>query len=416
MKYVFYYDEVFHDRKITIKDNELNVLRSNGFDNYIGCFCGFQQKDLLNVIDELSNFELKYRQKFGISKESELKSTVVSEKHYKYGLKSFNKLDYEFYTDYFTLLNKLNTIIQINVLNKVEFLIHRLILNTNSNFWYGFNLKSFIYSFTKFFVIYGNKDLFNSFSNVKDKNTALNFKNELLRNIDIVIDNITGISRKKKELSAFIEMRIIITSFDFESVIYENMNFVYEPNFGGLCKLLNELEISPKEVKITIDNEENVFNASKHYKFGITKQADSKNVIQLRFVDILCGFIGRMMRAITIDESRQEDSIEYISDIEKNDLSTLRIISESWFDINEKIFNFYLLVYDALIVRHEYYWTTMTMIYGDDVIAFYSLLRYFAIYDNYENYKKVKFEDHRKYYNSMCIEELSNYYKGFEQM
>lgn len=410
MKYNFYFDETFHDKKITIKNDNLNVLRDDGFEDYIGVFCGIEQKELHNFIDEYTSFESSYRTQFGLDENAELKSTVVGQKHYKYGLKSFNKLDYKFYYDFFNLCNKYELIFQIDVINKVELFITNLIENTFLTVPIPFDEKAFIYSITKFLIVYGNKKLFNSLYEIKDAKSAEVFKYELLYTLQVVIDNISGIERKKKEYQAFKELLIIIEDIDFSEYKYDELKYKYEYAFNGLILLLDELHIKHKEVKLIIDNENSTFLAAKNIPFGKIKQADSKNVIQLRFVDILCGFIGRLMSALVNDEDRREDDFSNIEDIKDNDLNSKRLISPLWFEIDEKTFSFYKLLYDALIIRHEHYWTTITMFYPDDVIMFYGLIRYFASYKDYETFKNIDLNMHTEYYNSCVCQELSEYY------
>ena len=87
MKYVFYFDESFHDRKITIYENgHINTLQEEALDDYIGVFWGCERKLLDEYIIQLIDFESKYRNIFGLSKNKELKSEIIKKKNYTYGI------------------------------------------------------------------------------------------------------------------------------------------------------------------------------------------------------------------------------------------------------------------------------------------------------------------------------------------
>lgn len=58
MKYVFYFDETFHDRKIVFSRNgSINTLRDDDIDDYLGVFWGCDRKHL-NRIDVTNRVEV----------------------------------------------------------------------------------------------------------------------------------------------------------------------------------------------------------------------------------------------------------------------------------------------------------------------------------------------------------------------
>ncbi len=109
----------------------------------------------------------------------------------------------------------------------------------------------------------------------------------------------------------------------------------------------------------------------------------------------------------------EEDTVINIRKIGENDLVSKRILSKNWFDIDIKQFELYHLLYNVLIIGHTDYWTAMTMSYGDQCSSFYTLLRYFSTYDNYEKYRKIDSKLHSEYFNSACCVELEHFYQDF---
>ena len=113
MKYVFYFDEIFHDRKIILSKNaSINTLRGDDIDDYVGVFWGCDHKHINKYIDQLSSFECKYIKVFGLADKKELKSEIIGKKNYQYGLRSFNKNAFAFYNDLFLLLSEWDFILQ----------------------------------------------------------------------------------------------------------------------------------------------------------------------------------------------------------------------------------------------------------------------------------------------------------------
>lgn len=409
MHYNFYFDESYHDRAITLSsEGTLNVLDESKNDSYIGVFWGCKNTDSSKNLKILSQFEKRQRINFGLPKEKELKSTIISKKQFTNGVKSFNNNTLEFYADLFKTLHKLNPIIQIEAISKVEFYLRRIFIRTQLP--PQVNDNAFFYSLTKFFVVYHNSQLLQKLYSVNDALSAKEFIQLLLKQINDLLVVIKDIPRKSREELAYQEIQIILSSIDVRLDEAKRFDFDYSPNFYGLRNLLDEINIPLQKVSLSIDQEENTYQTAKEYSFKSIKQQKSHNSVYIRLSDWISGFIGRMMVALSNDCGMQEDKLEIFEDIRRNDLSTKRILSSKWFNIDKKRFDLYLLIYKTLIVDQEHYWTTMTMSYCDQVVMFYALIRYFAGYRTYEEYCKVDSQMHSEYYNTSCCADLQKYY------
>lgn len=54
MKYIFYFDESFHDRKIVISEQgTINTLRDDAIDDYVGAFGGCKREYLNEYVRSL---------------------------------------------------------------------------------------------------------------------------------------------------------------------------------------------------------------------------------------------------------------------------------------------------------------------------------------------------------------------------
>ena len=409
MNYVFYFDETFHEEKITIKPNgTINALLEDKNNCYVGVFWGCKQEKIPEVIEPLIDLEKKYKKAFTLSDTKEFKSTTFSPKNFKYGICSFSQLILKYYEDLFQLLLKVNPIIQINIVSKIEWMLRSVFIHAKLPPY--INANAFFYSLTKFFIVYQPKEVFAQMAAVCDMESAEQFRLYLIQIIDKVVQATQHIQRKQKEINALSELSIILEDTVFETAFESKFDFIYLANFEGLCNLLSEKNIDLKHIKIVIDREEETFKAAQQFQFGKVKQADSKNSIQIRLADHLCGFVGKMIKALTDDLSQKEERITDYNRINKEALVDKRLLSQKWFNLDERRYSLYKLIYNVLVVNCEAYWATMTMSYSDQATSFYSLLRYINSYEDYTQFKAVELSAHTEYFNTCCLEEMSRAY------
>lgn len=241
--YVFFFDESFHDRKIRVnKNGTMNILREDCLDNYVGVFWGCKRKELNKYIEALELFESRQKEIYGLSKEQELKSTVISKKNFKYGLRSFNKQTYSFYYDLFSLLEFMQPIIQIELISKMEYYLRNVFSAGKFN---GIepNISTFYYVLTKSILTYHNKELIEALYDTTDREKAEKFRKLLIFNYKCIIDAIQGIERKETELEAMNEIVFLLSSVTFVDTPKREYDFPYFVNFEGLTKLLEEKDV-----------------------------------------------------------------------------------------------------------------------------------------------------------------------------
>lgn len=412
--YTFYFDESFHDKKIRISENgKFNILREDALDNYIGLFWGCPTSDLTSNRKLIQKFENRQKVLYGLAEEQEFKSTVIAKKNFKYGIRSFNKATMIFYKELFELIDILNPVIQVNMVSKMELYL-RLAFKELRYLGQGeLSEKSFFYTLTKFMITYHNEELLKALYSVNDDSSMMEFKQQLQYNFECIIKEIKDIKRKQRELVAYQNILYVLKHSIIGELPEKEYVFQYLINFEGLCKLLDEKKINKELVNIVIDEEKSTYSASQNYSFQNVSCGKSHEIIELRLADWMVSFIGRMIYELFHDEGVEEDAVTNIRKVGENDLSSKRILSENWFDIDIKQLELYHLLYNVLIVGHTEYWTAMTMSYGDQCSCFYTLLRYFSSYDNYEKYRKINPRLHSEYFNSACCAELERSYQNF---
>lgn len=411
MHYNFYFDETFHDRKITIKENgTINTLLEDKDGSYIGVFLGFDNRYKSNFFKKFTNLEKKYKVIFDIS--NEFKSTTFKRKNFIYGVSSFNDKTYEFYNELFDLLCDNRIIYHVNVLSKVELLVRKLYpVNLLREFSFIVYENSFYYSLTKFIITYNNKELIKKLYQSIDENNKLKITNELIKHLDITIDTIQNIERKKREVPALRNLSAILSSIKDNNVIESKIDFIYEQNFIGLKRLMEERKSNISKIDLVIDKEQKTYQTALEFGFNTVEEKDSKSTIFLRIVDHICGFIGKMMYSITNNKEFKEDNVESIDLLKNNDIVRKHLLSKEWFILNEKQFLLYKKIGKALVTNHKFYWTSMAWAYSDEIVMFYSFINYINSYYKYNEYMAVLFEKHSEYFNNYVCSTLEEQYK-----
>lgn len=413
MKYYnFYFDEIFHDRKITIKpEGKINVFDDEKNDNYIGVFWGYPKMYESKIHEQLSLFEEKHREKYGLKRE--FKSKTIKKKNYTYGIRTLQREALNFYCDFFELMNDISPIIHVNAVSKVELLVRNIFVAQAFNNVSNTAIKLFYYSMSKFLLTYHTPELIKSMYNAVESGYDDEFKHVLMEHLFKVIQTMDGIARKKREIEACEFLIRMLMNYDMDLKVKEKYNFVYYQNFEGLINLLHEKNICLDKVNLTIDKEEATYKSIPMNTFASVSQKDSTESIEVRCADFLCGFIGRMIYALMNDRTIKEDPVVDIDRLKYNDISRKHLLSKEWFEIKEIHFNLYKSAQALLITKQMSYWSTMTWSFCDQICIFYSLLNYISSYNNYEQFKKISSEAHTEYFNLRCCSDLEQHYANF---
>ena len=125
MKYVFFYDETEHSRKINYK----TVTANNYCDNFMTGIVVWKAEENDCVSDRYLDFESKYDYR---KKDGELKSQTMKTKDFSIGFASLNNHTIEFYEDLVSLFDE-KIIIYFSVFSKIEYVISQLFVNYHNS-------------------------------------------------------------------------------------------------------------------------------------------------------------------------------------------------------------------------------------------------------------------------------------------
>lgn len=395
--YVLFYDEAFHDRKLTEKKEkgELNIENNELSDNFISVALGFNTHQSEQYLQNYLKFERNTKKTLGLPEEKEFKGTIVNKKNFKYGLSSFNKDALKIYSEYFDLFNE-EVIIQLSSLNKFELIIISILQEIHLNEFV--NNQNFMYSIVKFLNTYKNKNLISILFDTET--TTEQAINVIINLLSEVSNFIKGVQRKKIEEHALQNIKLILENSYFKIQTATKYTWDYSRSIDGICLLLDELKIKETSVTLTIDREDNTVIEAQKRDFKKVISADSAEFPCVRFADILCNFIGRMLKSIDDEYLEDWDSEETKRNIEKK-----RILSEQWFKLTEEEFDLYKKIAKIFHKRKDIYWTVQTGIYAGHTSVFFSLIYYIGLsFNSYNDYKEICLETHRENFNTMSVQ------------
>lgn len=402
--YICFYDEAFHDRKITEskEKGQMNIEQKDNGDNFFTAKIIFLEHQYEKYIRLFNEFENQAKEILGIDSSAEFKGTTIKKPNFKNGVSSFNEKTLEIYNNFFNLIDS-NWIFQISVMNKFEHVINSIF--SNSKISLIADEQAFRYSLSKFLNQYRNEELisvlFDSDSTISD------IYNCIMNLLDDVENSISGIKRKEGEERAIREIRTVLSNSLLNLKSKEKYEWDYSHSLNGLVFLLEEKKIKIKSVNLIIDREERTEAVAKQFfNFKSVKSVDSKDCSGVRIADIFSNFVGRFVKAI-------DD--EYLEDWDNSDtkakLAERRILNTEWFNLTNEQFDLYIKIANVFYDRKDIFWTVQTGLYWGHFGVFMSLLYYFLRYDNFDEYQSYSYEEHREQFNLFCLQREEQMYQ-----
>ena len=388
---LFYYDESFHTRVIT----KGYIDDENDCDSYVGVSVGWNVSKDNSIRNEYEVFEKQYKEFYSVN---ELKSDIIGKKFYSYGFASFRKEHIKLYNEYFDICIKNNMYVYITVLSKMENIIRQIIGPK-----YGYNTElgqGLIYTITKMILLYRPESVISKLLSGEEE-----FFVELRRFIKLKIREIKNLEHKQKEEDVF---RVCLVCLQQENLGDIEFDWNYNIAFWGLKLLIEEINLNINRLELTIDNEgeENIDSktlcSAKICGFPQAIEVKSENEIGVRVADMMCGFIGRFIRALEKAHLYEED-----------DYKKIKYLDNKWFHLNSEQFMLYKKVAKYYFIQVNHYYLTYSGIYADELCMLIGLLRYIDTYESYENFKEVSAEHHVKNVNSYICSYIG---RGFERL
>ncbi|EFM38939.1 hypothetical protein HMPREF0379_1338 [[Eubacterium] yurii subsp. margaretiae ATCC 43715] len=400
----FYYDEAFHDRNITIKKDLINVYLENNSDIYVGFFCGYKDIKKAEIWKRYILFENKYKEIYTIDEGKEFKATIIKKKNYKNGFSSFVDNTINFYRDFFKILDDSEIIFHISMFSKTELIVIEFLKNIN--FKIDFHKESFLYTIIKFLYNYRNPKILKKFMSIKNEEDIEKVLSDLKIMIQNVIEKAKSSKKKVIETNALEQILIVLDTAYVSNFKQPQLSWRYEPIFIGFNKLLCERKINQTDVNLLIDEENSTLEAAKKIgNYNSCDEGKSHESIGIRISDILAHFFGELI--IALECELKESEIMVKEDLDKIDYLSKKLLSSKWFKLSKEQF---LLCQEIEIIFSKYQlyeWTGYDGVFCDYPVLMFALLEYVFEYRTYEDFMKVKAEEHSEYFNAYSCKKLA---------
>lgn len=384
MKYVFFYDETEHSRKI----NYQTVAASNYCDNFITGIVGWKAEENERISNRYLAFESKYDYR---KKDGELKSQTMKTKDFRLGFASLNNHTIEFYEDLVSLFDE-KIIIYFSVFSKIEYVISQLFVNYHNSMFVDVDYMK--YSIIKAINVYRPQNVIEAI--YKEPQIFVKELQSFLE--DRIIKNQTNSILKEHENQAFEEILLLLD----DTEVPERLGWAYFAPFDGFKKLLTEMNIVNYKLVIDREGEEaNTLNSAIYVGLQNVTEEDSKEYVGLRMADMLAGLISRLMQSLKIS----------LTGDYKDGKIKKTLLDSGWFALNQKQLDLYKKLYQVICENNDYWYKSYAGIYSDDLVAFVSLLQFMNHFSDAEEIRSSKIEMQPEYYNAFVCERLNECYK-----
>ncbi len=400
LKYVFYYDESFHDRKIRESKNEfgkMNIDSEGQSYFFVSSLIGFRTKNEFNFLKKYKRFEIDAKQILDLDRAIELKGTRINIKNFSYGLASFDQRTLKVYEMFFSLFDE-DIYYQISIMNKLELVVNKLL--RNSYFRVNVDIEALIYSLVKFLNRHKTKRLIQVFF---DEHSSQRLVYDTINDLmEKVVNKIEGIENQKKYIQTIRNMQEILKKDYINYNVSTEVDWDYSITIEFFVQFLLNESISLNNVALFIDSELNTFLAARKKDFFSVDSIDSKNSIEVRAADLLANFFGRLIKSIEIEYNKK------MKDIEKDAAYQRIILDDKWFDVNIEQFQLYNKI-SSIIFKNRNVFTVQTGNYPGYVSILFSLINYIGdSYKSFEDYKIFTIDQHKERFNvkSICVEKV----------
>lgn len=400
--YNFYYDEAFHDRKLTQRSGKMNIDITNQSYYFVTCTVGFLDEKENKFLKKIISFEEKAKKLLGLSETVEFKGTTLNKKNFKNGIGSFNKNTISIYSDFFELFSE-DFIFQLSIINKFEFLVLGLFRGSLFTQEYN-NIEALFYNIVKFLDLYADKDMINAiFSKSSTRKIIINL---IIKKIDAVCSSFREYETEKK----FRKNLLIVREFLIDSYIKVNVkdkySWDYSWNINCLKDFLLYKDIEIQSVSLYIDCEPNTVSAAEKFDFNKVSSVLSNDSPVIRVSDIFANFFGRLLESIN-----NELKISWRNNQNFGLENSRIILDRSWFCINENQYKLYKQIHQLLLSRiskeSDTIYSIMTGDYAESSVILFSLIEYIGgEFISYNKYCEIDDSTHEKDFNIFSVTRL----------
>lgn len=383
-KYSIFHDEAFHDHKVTAKHkSHLNIESKNSSSYFYLMHLGFKNEKLDNYTHQYLNIESSYKTQLNLTKEQELKGTTIKKKWFKYGIKTMNDGQIDFYEKFLRILDK-DVLISVSIINQFELVFNTVFSESIRLLQQHEEYLKFYYAFSKFLYMNKTETLLSLLFNIGENQAAI--KHEIKHIAENIIEQNKSIPHKNTETPI---ANLLLEFLKLENNFNNNKDYDmdYKWSFKGLHLLLSELRIPKESCEIYIDGEkgfESIIKMLQNEDYYNVKGVNSANSIATRMTDMFIRMLSAIIHSL-------EDQLINVG---KHDKENKHDLSEKWFELTEKQFNLYKTIAAIFYQRKNITWTSHLSIFCDAPYIFFRLLEYMNMFESFTDFKNRNAKDH----------------------
>lgn len=373
-EYKFYYDETEHSRSLNYK----TIVANEFYDGFVAVIVGWAACDEADLECKYEVFETKYRSPGA----SELKSTSLNKKQFRYGLSSLSKVNVRMIGDFLDLFDE-NNLVYYSFSSKAEHLINRLFSRCSIP---EINMDLLRYSLAKLVAQYQPEKVVEAFYG--DPDHLVEAVRAFL--LDRIERNAANIELKCTETE---QCELILAAMD-TAIPLDNAEWEYYSPFEGFALYLSE-HPNIDNYELVIDREEKTAKTANKLGFPFVRQVDSANCFGVRMADMLAGILGKLLKSIRAElmYCSTEDELEK------------KLLDKRWFDIDDDRLGLYKQLNRVLVQSDKCWYKAYTGAYSDDLVVLIALLNYFCNFESSGELKK-DLDKHPEAFNACCCRDL----------
>lgn len=405
LEWIFYYDEAFHDRKITEKNKRLNIYADNASDIYLGVFNGYQIDKQEEINNEFIEFENKYKKIYTVESGKELKSTVIKKRNFKNGFASFNRNTINFYNDLFDIFINKDIDLHICLFSKTEYLVRNFLNNIyiSSDI---VNIKAFNYVIVKFLFNHRNIELLTQIINAKSQIDIIDILKKLNKFMLEVINEGINVKRMVPEVNSLSQIVKVLPLAKAKKNVKKSLEWNYRPIFNGFNDFLNSKDITFTDVELIIDEDQKTLKAARQVGKYKSKCAKSHENSGIRVSDILCHLFSEISLAL-----QDEHDILEIENMNDYDFKTKRLLSLEWFKLTKDQFLLCKKIKFILNNHKSFDSIVNSGEFCDYAMLVFSYMNYIDSFKNFEDFENC-LKYHQEQFNSYCTKDLEKFFNS----
>ena len=376
----FYYDETEHSRSLNLK----TITANEFYDGFVTAIVGWDEARESELEQRYRAFEGRYRS----PQATELKSTALTKKQFRYGFCSLTKENARLVHDFLCLFDE-DMFVYYSFSSKVEHLIYRLFDQYRSVS--GINTDLMKYSLTKLVVQYRPREVVEAFYG--DPEELISKLRAFLR--DRIERNKSNLELKYAETE---QCQAILSILD-DALPLESVEWEYYSPLVGFASYLGEHR-GIDSYELCIDQEEKTAAAAKELEFGLVRQVDSKECFGIRMADMLAGIIGKLLKAIRAE-------LAYRS---KEDELKKHLFDEKWFELDDTRLGLYKQLQKVLLCCDKCWYKAYAGVYSDDLVVLIALLNYLSEFEDAGQLRESS-GGHAEEFNARCCMDLAFHYE-----